>query len=67
MTYCKAIRKIYAPLSWVGSHREEVLAIAEQAGYRIANFNNHIWVLDPEARWIETPLMLEDLRCDEGR
>ena len=67
MTYCNAIRKIYAPPSVGGKVIEEVLDTALNAGYRTACFNNHIWVLDTETRWIQTPLMLEDLRCGESR
>ena len=67
MTYCNAIRKIYALPPVGGTAIEEVLATAMHAGYRLACFNGCIWALDTEERWVQTPLLLEDLRCDEGR
>ena len=67
MTYCNAIRKIYALPQVGGRSIEEVFTTAWQAGYRLASFNNRIWVLDTATRWVQTPLLLEDLRCDEGR
>lgn len=64
MAYCKAIRKIYAPLSVGGETLEDVLATALRARYRLACFNGRVWAFDCNARWVRTELVIEDLRCD---
>ena len=50
-----------------GCFLEDVLDTAREAGYKLACFNDHIWAFDADTRWIQTPLMLEDLRCEDGR
>ena len=63
--YCAAVRHIMAIdyIAKAGDSRTDWLKKAFSAGYRVAAFNEEIYVATDAGVWIRTPLTLSMLEC----